>query len=415
MATFTYQALRPDGTKTRGEVDAKDRRAAIRSLTRQKLQAFDVKEAAKDGSPSRSEKNYAESASSDQPVKMRNAQLVQFTEELSDLLEAGMQLDTALKIMSARSEKSSLKVVATRIRERLQEGQPLAAALRSASPTFGELYGSLAAAGQAGGSLPQILRRHASYLRDMANLKGRFLFAMIYPAFLVVAGFGVTILFITFLIPSLAKLIGRSGEVPFMVKMLLGFSEMIATWWWLILILIALSILGAILAFRLQPVRDWWDQVSLKIPLFGPVILGRFYVQFLQTLSNLMSDGLPFLKAFELASSTSGNTYIKKRLNEMAGQVGEGRSFTASLRKSDIFPDRLADMVSVGEQTGQLSRSLRVTAERYDRELTSKIEAISAIIQPVIIIVMAVVVGTMAYFMISVIYDTIETMRQRQQ
>jgi len=421
VPNYQYKALRADGSTATGAIQASDEKTARRLLTRRKLQVFDlgataVTGAAPTGRRAKRQAEEIDAATTDRTkvLRLKRGEVVQFTEELSDLVGAGMQLEPALLVMEKRGEKSSIKVVATRIREKVRDGMAFSSALKSSSASFDDLYCNLAAAGEAGGSLPSILRRHAEYLRTMSDLRGKFLFAMIYPSFLVAAGIGVTILFIAFLVPNLAKLIDRSGEAaPFLISILLTVSDLMNEWWWLILALLAVAVMAIIVSMRTPAARRWWDGFSLKIPLFGGIISGRFYVQFLQTLSNLMGDGLPFLKALHLASGTTSNTHMRDRLKMMEEEVGDGRQLTSSMRRTGLFPERLTDMVAIGEQTGNISESLGTTAKRYDRELTNKIEGLGAAIQPIIIIAMAVVVGVMAYFMISVIYDTINTLRSR--
>ena len=158
---------------------------------------------------------------------------------------------------------------------------------------------------------------------------------------------------------------------------------------------------------RAEANRLPWDEAKLKMPGFGKILASRFYVQMLETLANLVGNGLPLLRALELSRNATQNLFLRKKMDEVIEIVGEGGSFSRSLKRVGFFPPLLIDMVGVGEQTGDIAQSLQKAAERYDKELQKKIETMTALIQPVIVVVMAIVVGVMAYMMITVIFDTI--------
>ena len=156
-----------------------------------------------------------------------------------------------------------------------------------------------------------------------------------------------------------------------------------------------------------------WDRAKLKIPLVGRVIESRFYVQFLETLANLVGNGLPLLRSLELARDATQNLHIRQHMNEVIEMVGDGRSFSRALIHSGIFPPLLIDMVSVGEKTGKIDKSLRRAAERYDTELNKSLARIMELIMPVVLVVMALLIGTMAYLMITAIFQTIQNLGGR--
>jgi general secretion pathway protein F len=294
----------------------------------------------------------------------------------------------------------------------VRDGVNFSAALKKVSPSFGPLYCSLAAAGEASGALDTILKRQAHYLKTLAELQSRLILAMIYPAFLVLAGIGVSIVFVTTLIPQLTQLIESTpgGKVPLGAALLIGFSDFL-TKWWLVMLLV---LLGAGIFFKAWKDNDAnkpaWDRIKLNLPLVGPVISSRFYVQFLETMANLVGNGLPLHRALELSRDATQNRSLRAELNRVIDQVGDGRSFSKALIRTGAFPALLIDMVSVGEQTGKIDLSLRRAAERYDKELDKDLQRIMALVMPVVLIIMAGLIGAMAYLMITAIFQTISAL-----
>ena len=433
---FFYKALSSDGSVKTGELTATDRAEAFRKLDRQGLQPVHlevggVKGVLKNGapkkakSPIKAKKAAGKAAPAEKPaakveepqkgpIKLKRAELVLFTEELSDLLSAGLQLEPALRIMENRDELGPLKHLSRNLRERVRDGMSFSNALRQCSPSFGDLYCNLAAAGEVSGALATILQRQADYLITMQDLQSKVMFALIYPSFLVGSGIGVAVLFVTFLIPKLTKLIeSTGGDIPAVAKLMISMSDFLASFWWLMVALIAIAVMAFKWFITSEEYRPVWDREKLKLPVFGSVLCTRFYVQFLETLANLIANGLPLLRGLELARNATSNLYLKDLVTKVLDYVAEGGALSRGLKRVGFFPSLLIDMVAVGEQTGDISNSLQKASERYDKELAKNIEKIGALIQPVIILVMALVVGVMAYFMISVIFETISSVRSR--
>jgi len=424
MPLFAYKALAANGSVTAGEIDATDRPEALRVLDRKGLQPITLKETAaaatgkktngktKADDDQKTNSEAKEDAIPDGPIKLKRQEVVLFTEELSDMLSAGLQLEPALKSMENRQELGNLKAVSFKIRQIVRDGVNFSVALKKVSPSFGPLYCSLAAAGEASGALDDILKRQAHYLKTLAELQARLILAMIYPAFLVLAGIGVSIVFITVLIPQLTALIHSSGgKMPLGAAILIGASAFISKWWLVIL----LTLIAAAIFFKAWKDNDAnkpaWDRMKLKMPLIGPVITSRFYVQFLETMANLVSNGLPLLRALELSRDATQNRGLRGELDKVIIQVGDGRSFSKALIRNGAFPPLLIDMISVGEQTGKIDLSLRRAAERYDKELDKDLQRIMALIMPSVLIVMAGLIGTMAYLMITAIFQTIANLK----
>ncbi len=435
MAVFSYKALNSKGSVSQGEIDAADRTDALRLLDRKGLQPVSIKEASavnaastkKPKAPvkaapkpiSRAASAEGEKAKpaekSDGLLKMKRAEVVMFTEELSDMLGGGLQLEPALLAMESRQELGNLKAIAQRLRQDVRDGMNFSNALRRTSAGFDQLYCSLAAAGEASGALDTILRRQAHYLKTLQELQSKFAQALIYPAFLVVSCIGVSVLLVTTLIPQLTSLIKSTpgAEVPLGAAIMIGGSDFLKAWWHVItLVLVAVAIFFK--AWKDNPANKYaWDGMKLKMPLFGKMISSRFYVQFLETMANLVGNGLPLLRSLELSRDATGNLVMRKQLDQVITQVGDGRSFTKAMMRAGVFPPLLIDMVAVGEQTGKIDISLRRAAERYDREMAKDMQRLMALVTPVILVIMAGLIGSMMYLIFTSIFQTISGLSGR--
>lgn len=428
MPVFTYKALNNKGAVSQGDIDAADRTDAMRLLDRKGLQPVSIKEATAVNSASAKQAKPAakpapkpiarggaelekakNSEKSEGLLKMKRAEVVMFTEELSDMLGGGLQLEPALLAMENRQELGNLKNIARRLRQDVRDGMNFSNALRRTSAGFDPLYCSLAAAGEASGALDTILRRQAHYLKTIQELQAKFVLALIYPAFLVLSCIGVSILLVTTLIPQLTSLIKSTpgAKVPLGAELMIGMSNFMSHWWHIItLVLVAAAIFFK--AWRDNPDNKMaWDGMKLRMPLFGKLISSRFYVQFLETMANLVSNGLPLLRSLELSRDATGNLVMRKQLDTVISQVGDGRSFTKALSRSGVFPPLLIDMVAVGEQTGKIDISLRRAAERYDREMAKDMQRLMALVTPIILVIMAFLIGSMMYLIFTSIFQTI--------
>ncbi|MEJ6647373.1 MAG: type II secretion system F family protein [Akkermansiaceae bacterium] len=424
MASFAYKALDGGGSVVTGELTAGDRGEALRQLGRKGLQPVKLTQDSKGAAPTTKAKKgdsapaaAAKKEKNDEPipegpVKLKRAEVVLFTEELSDMLAAGLQLEPALRAMENRGELGSLKVVSTKIRTLVRDGNSFSSALRRVSPSFGSLYCSLAAAGEASGALDTILDRQAHYLKTIQALQGKVILALIYPAFLVVAGISVAFVFMTQLIPQLTALIESTpgGKLPAGAKFLMLFTGFISKWW----VVIILVIVAGLILFKAwkdnEANQPTWDRQKLQIPLVGRAFMSRFYVQFLETMANLTANGLPLLRSLELTRDATPNLFLQSHLDDMIEQVGDGRSLSRSMNKSGIFSALLIDMVSVGEQTGKIDQALRKASVRFDKELDNSLQRIMALIMPAILLVMALLIGSMAYLMMTAIFQTMQNL-----
>jgi len=411
MPSFLYEAVGRTGERVRGELVAQNRAEAFRKLDRDRLQPIKIQE--KDGAPAASTPSVDQS----QPlgkVRLSRAQVILFTEELSDLLDAGLQIEQALRVMEARKELSKIKQIAMSLRQRVREGSSLSNALRQASSSFGDLYCNLVSAGEISGSLPQLLKRQAAFLVTIDDLQKKVVSALIYPAMIFVLGLGLIFLFMTYLVPQMTVLFEKTGKnIPFLTRLLINVSAFFSHYWWAILASIFLASLGFWQLIRSPRGKKWWHRVQLKIPVVGAVLRGRFYAQFAQTLSNLLGNGLPLLNALQLMRGATLNEHWRRSLAEVTDYVGEGGAFSRGLQRLSDFPSLFIDMVAVGEQTGDLARALDKVGKKYDKELNLRIQRLTSMVQPIIILVMAGMVGVIAYSIINGIFDAVSGLQSR--
>ena len=413
MATFTYAALKENGERDQGVVEAANRQAAFESIRRRGLRPLSLEE---EGAQVRGKEAQGETSQ----VRMRSlpvlhgTQLIAFTEELSELLEAGLQLEPALRIIAERQEKSALKGIAVFLRRQVRDGISFSQALKNCGRSFSPLYCNMVAAGEAGGALPQILRRQCDYLTMMDELQRRVVSALIYPSIVFSSAIILLFVFLTFLVPQLTNLLSKTGQqLPLVTRMLVATSDFCFHWWWAILGLGGLVIVGSWKFIHTPAGRAWWDRVVLELPLVGPVVRMRFLAQLLQTLATLMINGVALLQALLLMRSATPNTRLKALLGKVAEMVGEGVPLSRAMKKVGFFPSMLIDILSVGEQTGEIGGALERAARKYDRELTSRIQHITTLIQPLVIFIIAAFVGVVAYSMIAGILTSVNALRPR--
>ncbi|MEM6917058.1 MAG: type II secretion system F family protein [Verrucomicrobiota bacterium] len=273
MSSFEYQVLQKDGSLQNGTLAASTRAEAMRRLHEKGMQVISLEE---DKSEKRESKKGQESRNimpterpkSQAPSENRlpSKHLIQFTEEISDLLSAGVQLDAALQSIAKRSESEPIRRVAQSCYERVRDGVPFANALRASSPSFSELYLNLVSAGEVSGALGDILKRQVAYLTTLAELRGKLATAMVYPAFLILSGVGVALMFTFFLIPRLQRLVqSTGGELPWVASAMLGAGDFLKESWILLLVVLAIVLVVGVVLFQKESTKRLWDEKKLKI------------------------------------------------------------------------------------------------------------------------------------------------------
>ncbi|HWB58226.1 MAG TPA: type II secretion system F family protein [Chthoniobacteraceae bacterium] len=407
MSVYTYEALRSNGEKVTGQLQAQSRTEAYRKLDEQNLQPVSMA-AADEGARTETPAGAPEG-----PVRLTRSQVITFTEELSDLLDAGLQLETALRIMEERNELSVLKSVVSALRQRVRDGVNFSVALRSVSDSFGDLYCNLVAAGELSGALPQLLRRQAAYLVALGELQSRVTQALIYPAFIFGSGIVLMVVFMTVLLPELIDLLTKTGAttLPLPTQILIALSNFFAHYWWAVAGGIAFV---SVTFWRFKETasgRAWWDRAKLGLPLVGPIMLARIYAQFSHTMANLLGNGVSMLTSLRLTHKAAGNVYFQVLLGKAIEMVSEGGALSQALKRVGGFPPLMIDMLVVGEQTGNADAAFEKIGTRYEKELGKRIQRLTELIQPTVIIIMAIVVGIVAYSIIVGIFQSMSALR----
>lgn len=410
MPVFSYHAFDSENAAVSGEIQAASRVDAYRTLRARGLQPCAVQEEGHRSAPVGQVPKKKESFGG----RLSTSEVLSFTEEIAELLEAGLQLEAALGVIEQRPENSPVREAATRLRRGVREGVSFSDALRGCGNSFSPLYCSLAAAGEASGSLPQILRRQCAHLSLVDDLRRRVTSSLLYPSIVFASAILLMFIFLTFLVPQLSVLLGKTGQkMPLVTQILIAVSTFCGQWWWAIAAAVGLLILLIRMLVRTPGGRAWWHQHVLDLPILGPVLRARFLAETLQTLATVVSNGVPLLQGLHLLLPATGNVYLHATLARVASLVGEGASLASAMRRTGAFPTALLDILGVGEKTGDIASALERAARRYDRDLTSKITRLTTLIQPAIILFVALFVGLVAYSMIAGILTSVSALRTR--
>ncbi len=382
MPQFAYRARNPQGGLVEGVLDCADRAVAIRQIELQQCIPIRIELVGAEAKTKVTES--AAPASPTQNLKIPHGQLLIFTEQLAHLLQAGMTLDEALSILSEMPR------------------------------IFPPLYVNLVAAGEASGALPQILLRLVKHLMQAKELRDRVQQALIYPAFLALAGAVLVTIFITFMVPQLTGFMAQTGgAMPLPTRILLQIHHAITGYWWVGLLVLVGAIIGFRALVRSEEGRTGWDRFRLLIPGYGRVIRHRYYAQFSRTLGTLMENGVPLLRALDLVTEIAGNRFLEVKLTEVRRAVIDGATLSAALQEQKLFPDLFTDMMAVGEQTGHFAETMQAIADVYERELDRSVGVISQLIPPIIIVIIAGLVGLVVFSILSAVFEMTHSLQIR--
>jgi type II secretory pathway component PulF len=436
MPQFSYRARNAKGALVEGVLDCQDRSVAIRQIERlhyipvridiiggETATAKQSGNGAKPAAPAPARtpipRPGALVAASTPPadtskLKIPHGQLLVFTEQLGHLLRAGMTLDEGLSILKRRLKQPKLQQMTQALHQGLIDGRSFSQTLRDFPRVFPTIYVNLVAAGEASGTLPDILTRLVEHLMQAKNLRDRVQQALIYPAFLALAGILLIAIFITFMVPQLtAFLTQNGGTLPLPTRILLGAHHVITGYWWVAGLVVA----GLYVTFRAfvrtQEGRITWDRFRLMFPGYGRIIRHRYYAQFSRTLGTLMENGVPLLRGLDLVTEIAGNQYLESRLGEVRRAVIDGATLSGALSAQNLFPELFTDMMAVGEQTGHFAETMQTIADVYERELDRTVKIISAMIPPVIIVLIAIVVGFVVFSILSAVFEMTHSLQFR--
>jgi type II secretory pathway component PulF len=420
MPDFRFVARSSSGQLLDGTVAAQDRAAAILQVERQGAVPISIvavqagEPAAKTGKqPANTPANKPAPEVEAGPVEsLSHAHRHLFTEQLAHLLGAGMTLDEALGVLVRRLKQPRLQSLSKGLHRALVDGRSLSQALRDYPKIFSPLYVNLVSAGEASGALAEILHRLVAYLADVKALRDRVQQALLYPAVLVFAGIGLIITFMTVMVPKLTGFFKGTGQpLPAATRLLVDANDLFIHYWWLAALMGAGAFAG-FKAFTSRPEgRRAWDAFTWRIPLYSRIIRYRFYAQFARTLGTLIENGVTLLKALELLEEISGNEFVRARMISARRAVVDGAALSTALSEQKLFPELFVDMMAVGEQTGKLGGTMQMIAGVYERELDQQIQVVSTLIPPLVMMVIAAVVGLVVYGIMSAVFGLTQNLR----
>ena len=412
MPQFAYRARNAQGNLVEGVLDCPDRAVAIRQIELQ--QCIPIRIDLVGAEPKIGRRDVLAVAPARQSLKIPYGQLLVFTEQLAHLLQAGMTLDEGLSILEKRLKQPRVQQMTHALHQALIDGRSFSQSLSEFPRIFPPLYVNMVAAGEASGALPQILLRLVKHLMQAKDLRDRVQQALIYPAFLALAGAILITVFITFMVPQLTGFMSQTGgALPLPTRILVDVHHAITGYWWIGALLAVGVIIGFRAFVRSDEGRTAWDRFRLVIPGYGRIIRHRHYAQFARTLGTLMENGIPLLRALDLLTEIAGNRFLELKLGEVRRAVIDGATLSVALQEQKLFPDLFTDMMAVGEQTGHFADTMQAIADVYERELDRTVAVISQLIPPVIIVVIAVLVGFVVYSILSAVFEMTHSLQFR--
>jgi len=329
-----------------------------------------------------------------------------FTQDLAALLEAGLPLDRALSILIDAAEKEGFKEVVGDILKTVQGGGYLSDALRKHPKMFSTFYVNMIRAGEAGGVLESVLDRLGAFLESSQDLRDYIKSALVYPIFLVLVGGVSIIILLTFVLPKFSIIFSDMGQaIPLTTRFLLGFSEVLRSYWWAIL-----GGLGAAYFFTRRYLKTpggrlKFDKRKMNLPVAGDLVRKIEVARFARTLGTLTKSGVPILQALNLVKDIMVNQVIARSMGEICDRVKEGERLSRPLNEMKIFPSLAIQMIMVGEETGRLDSMLLRVAENYEKIVKDMVKRFVSLLEPAMILAMGVVVGFIVISMLMAIFS----------
>ncbi|UXI67791.1 type II secretion system F family protein [Tahibacter amnicola] len=387
MALFRYKAVTPAGETLEGQMEAASTDEVIAKLQDAGNIPLDARAADAGESGSLL-------AALTRKSSFSAAQIVQFTQQMATLLGAGQPLDRALQIVLELPEGEKAKRMLERIRDTVRGGAPLSDALEAEHGVFSRLYVNMVRAGEAGGSMDETLRRLADYLERTRALRGNVINAMIYPAFLVGMVLMSLMILLIYVVPQFVPMFNDMGiELPLITRVVFGVGAIFQNFWWLIIVGGVFGFLWLRKQYAQPDTRLSLDTRLLSVKIIGDVILKLETARLTRTLGTLLKNGVPLLGAMTIARNVMGNAALSEAVAAATEEVKRGNGLGYSLSHSKRFPKLALQMVSVGEESGELDTMLLKTADTFDVEVKNTLDRLLAALVPVVTIVMTVMVA----------------------
>jgi general secretion pathway protein F len=399
MAIYEYQALARSGKKVKGVIDADTASAARRKLREQNMFPTAINESFRGQKMGKQARRLGLGRVSQRDVAI-------MTRQLAVLLQAGMPLVEALSALLEQTSNARLQKVIYDVRDKVNEGARLADALGGHRRVFSELYINMVGAGEASGALEQVLFRLADIMERQVRVGKRVQGALAYPAFMVVVGVFVISFLMAAIIPKITEMFQRQGrDLPAITEVLIATSTFIRSYWpFLIVAVIALFVLWRFWVSRPEG-RRHWDRLKLHVPLFSDLYIKLVTSRFCRTLGTMLNSGLTMMTSLEVVKTVVENKVVEDNMNDVKASVRRGQDLAVPLRNMDIFPPMMLSMVELGQRSGELEDMLIRVADTYDEEVELAVETLVGLIEPAIIVVMALFVG---FLVVSILLPIVE-------
>lgn len=414
MPKFHYIALDQNGQETAGVIEATNEAEAIGQLRKGQLYPTQVVEDGK-GDTAAIKKRARSSGGGKGKVsaggkasgsaKVSGKTLMIFTRQLATLIDSGLPLLRGLTVLARQEPNPVMKKTITTLAESVQTGSTFSESLSQFPRIYNKLYVNMVKAGELGGVLELVLNRLAEYQEKAQKLKNKIVAAMVYPIIVMTIAVGIVIFLMTVIVPKFEKIfedmLGSADKLPELTKAVIGFSRWMQSNIFLLLGAGAALFVGWQMLQATKGGRRFIDQLKLKLPLFGDVQRKSAISRFTRTLGTLVTSGVPILQALNITRETAGNVIISDAIDKVHNAVKEGESMVAPLEASKVFPPMVISMVDVGEETGQLPEMLLKVADVYEDEVDNSVSALTSMLEPLMIVMLAVVVGiiVLALFM----------------
>lgn len=394
MPTYVFKGRNRVNEVVTGERVADNREALRQLLRREQVTLTSVKEKGREiGIPKLSGRK-----------KVGSKDLAIFTRQFSVMIDAGLPLVQCLDILSQQQQNKYFQQVLAQVRQDVEEGSTLAAAMARHPKVFDQLYSNMVDAGETGGILDLILQRLSTFIEKIVKLKRDVVSAMIYPAAVILLAIIAVAVIMIVVIPQFQSiflgLLGPGEPLPLPTRIVVGISNFLAGWGGLaILVVVIGSAVGLNFYYKTPSGRKRIDTILLKLPIIGSIFLKIAIARFSRTLSTLLSSGVPILQSLDITARTAGNVVIEAAILNVRSAVEQGKSFVEPLRASELFPHMVSQMVGIGEQTGALDSMLGKIADFYEQEVDSAIANLLTLIEPALIGFLGVTIGSIVIAM----------------
>lgn len=393
MPVYEYEGFNQQGNSVDGVEDAESKAALRRKLQKQGIHTTEIHEGRRDGIFQGGDVDFERLV---ERVSLRDIAVL--TRQLATLLRAGIPLVRALNALTDQLENEKLKRVISDVRRQVNEGSSLAEALESHGEHFSELYINMVRAGESSGNLDVVLDRLTEFLDDQIELRGKLIGALIYPIIMTVVGVGLVGLIFAFVIPKVTQLFqDQDMALPWITRLLIGFSTLLSNWWFIILPAIGGLVAGFIYWKRSPDGKDTWDRFVLKVPVFGTLVRMIAISRFARTLGTLLASGVPLLTAMDIVKNILGNERLVEVVENAKADIREGEGVAEPLKKSGEFPPLVTHMIGIGEQSGQLEEMLDNVAVSYDQQVDMRIDALTTVLEPLLIVGMGIAVAIIVF------------------